>query len=267
MTARTAATRGPAGGTVGREAGLREAGFREAMVAEWIKFTSVRSHRFTLAAFGILSAGVSIAVGAANGAQWAHASHNGYDPTNQALAGLAIGQLAIGVLGALVITGEFSSGSIRSTLAAVPRRPRMLLAKAAVFWATALVACEVITWLVFFAGQVASGPAPHATLGQPGVARAILLTGAFLPLLGLFALGVGTLVRNSAGAIAIFVGFVFVVPLVLGPIHTSLSKYTPLNIEGSSVASTVGQPDISPWVGFGLMALYAAVVFAAGLVI
>lgn len=240
---------------------------RQAMVAEWIKLTSVRSHRVTLAAFAILSVGVSIAVKASNSSNWAHESHAGYDATNQALAGLAFGQLAVGVLGILVITGEYSSGSIRSTLAAVPRRSRMLAAKAAVFWAAALVACEAVTWLSFLAGNLASGRAPHASLGQPGVARAVLLTGVSLSLLGLFAMGIGTLVRNSAGAIAIFVGVLLVLPLVLSKIDHAASWYTPESILSSSVSSTVGPWTVGPGAGFGLLVLYTAVLLGAGLVV
>jgi ABC-2 type transport system permease protein len=165
-----------------------------------------------------------------------------------------------------VITGEYGSGSIRSTLAAVPNRTRMLAAKVAVFWAAALVVGEVVTWLSFIAGNLAAGPAPHAGLGQPGVTRAVLLTGVSLSLLGLFALGIGTLVRNSAGAIATFVGVLFVVPLVLGPIHHSLTWYTPESILSSSVSSTVGPWTVSPGEGIVLLVLYTAAVLAAGLV-
>ncbi|MGH9107311.1 MAG: ABC transporter permease [Acidimicrobiales bacterium] len=241
---------------------------RDAMASEWVKLTTVRSYRLVLAAFALVTVGIGVAVSAATGAGWHHASHHGFDPTNHALAGLAFGELAMGVLGVLTVTGEYSTGAIRSTLAAIPRRPVVLAAKAAVYGAVALVVGEVVTVATFLAGQAAMGAAPHANFGQPGVARAVLLSGAFLPLLGLFGLGLGAIVRNSAAGVGLFAALVLVLPPALYAISSHAVKYAPEDILSSSVASVVHQSDtLSPWVGFGLVAAYAAAAIVIGLVV
>ena len=106
----------------------------------------------------------------------------------------------MGIIGVLVMTSEYSSGMIRATLAAVPDRRLLLAAKAAVLGAAALAAGELLSFVTFLAGQaVLTSPAPHATLGQPGVLRAVLLAGAYLCLIGLIGLGIGAIIRHSAG--------------------------------------------------------------------
>jgi ABC-2 type transport system permease protein len=184
--------------------------FADIARSELTKFTSVRSGRWTLAAFAVLTLGLGVLVSHLTGAHYNRmdaADRALWDPTNQSLAGLAIGELALGILGVLVMSGEYGTGAIRSTLAAVPRRPLLLATKAAVFGAVALVVGEVVTFVTFLAGQAVMGP-HHTTLGQPGVLRAVVLSGAYLALIGLFGLGLGTIIRHSAGAIATFVGIV-----------------------------------------------------------
>ncbi len=138
-----------------------------------------------------------------------------FDPTNDAFLGLVLGQLLLGVLGVLAITTEFSSGMIRATFAAAPRRPLVLAAKAAVLGAVTLAAGEISAFAAFFAGQaMLKAPAPHATLGQPGVLRAVLMAGAYPALIALISLGIGAIIRHTAGAICALVGVVFVLPLL-----------------------------------------------------
>ena len=133
------------------------------------------------------------------------------DVTNNILAGVALGLLTVGVLGVMVMTGEYSSGMIRATLAAAPDRPRLLAAKAAVFGAVALAMGEVASFISFFAGGLALRHGLHApALSQPGVLRAVLLTGAGYCLVGLMGLGIGAAIRNSPAAIAVLVGGVYV---------------------------------------------------------
>src|SRR6266545_6433346 len=121
-----------------------------------------------------------------------------FDPTNNVLAGLALGQLLIGVLGVLVMTGEYSSGAIRATLAAIPNRPLVLAAKAAVFGAVALAVGEAAAFIAFFAGEAALPAAvPGPALGQPGVLRAVVLAGAGFCLIGLIGLGLGAIIRHT----------------------------------------------------------------------
>ena len=138
---------------------------------EWIKLRTLRSTWWTLA---ITTAG-AVAIAVAVGLNTKNAAG---DLTNNALAGMIPGLLFAGVLGVLVVTGEYTAGMIRATLAAIPRRPWVLAAKAAVFGAVALVLGEAATFLSFFAGGAALRHGIHLlTLSQPGVLRAVVLSG------------------------------------------------------------------------------------------
>jgi energy-coupling factor transporter ATP-binding protein EcfA2 len=138
------------------------------------------------------------------------ASRASFDPVNDSYTGLALGQLLFGALGVLAISTEFGSGLIRATFAAVPARPRVLAAKAAVLAAVTLAAGEICAFAAYAAGQVMlKSPAPHATLGQPGVLRAVLMAGAYPALIALTGLGFGALIRHTAGAICAVVGITF----------------------------------------------------------
>ena len=162
----------------------RHYGLRSAVRMEWLKLRSVRSTAWVMLAFTAGLIGLAILVlGRVQWATMSAADRASFDPVNQSFTGLTIGQLAVGVLGVLMITSEFSSGLIRATFAAVPRRPLLMAAKAAVLGAVTLVAGEV---LAFALGEaVLRAPAPHATLGQPGVLRAVLMAGAYPALIAL----------------------------------------------------------------------------------
>jgi ABC-2 type transport system permease protein len=246
-------------------------GFRSVAQMEWLKLRSVRSTWWTMLVF---AAGmISLAILVMAHQHWATmsaANRASFDPTNNSYAGLIIGQLAMGVLGVLVITSEFSSGMIRATFAASPRRPLVLAAKTAVFAAVALVAGEILAFAAFWAGQaVLHAPAPHATLGQPGVLRAVLMAGAYPALIGLIGLGLGALIRHTAGAISTVVGVLFALPLILIPLGTSVQnaaeQYMPMEIaENSLTAVKPVAHSLSPGLGFALLCLYAAAALAAG---
>jgi ABC-2 type transport system permease protein len=246
-------------------------GWRSAARMEWLKLRSVRSTAWILLVFAAGLIGIAILV--LSHAHWATMSPSdraSFDPTNAGFAGLVLGQLAFGVLGVLIITSEFSSGMIRATFAAVPRRPLLLAAKAGVLGAVTLVAGEVLAFVSFAVGEaVLRSPAPHASLGQPGVLRAVLMAGAYPALIALIGLGLGAVVRHTAGAISAVVGVLFVLPLILVPLGTSLQnsvgKFLPMVIAENSI--TAVKPDLdnlAPGVGFGLLCLYAIVALAAG---
>jgi ABC-2 type transport system permease protein len=240
------------------------------MRSEWTKLRSVRSIRWVLAAMvtGTLALGITDCLVEASG--WAHmaaASRARFDPANISLAGLAFAPLAIGIAGVLVMSGEYGSGLIRATLAAVPRRRLVLAAKAVVLATVALAVGEVTVLTAFLAGQaVLAGRAPHATLAQPGVLRAVALSGAYLALLALFGLGLGAVIRRSAGAIAAYAGLALVLPYVLLALPGNPARFAPETMLASSVAAVRPQPHYLPpgWEGFALMAAYAAVTLAAG---
>jgi ABC-2 type transport system permease protein len=232
---------------------------RQVVRAELSKLRSLRSTTWTLVATVVGS--LVITVLATNGIRGGQP--NSFDPTNQSLSGLALGSLAIGVLGVLAMTGEYSSGTIRSSLAATPRRPVLLGAKALVIGTVALVVGELLSFACFLIGQsIMSGHVPTATLGQPGVLRALVLTGAYLALLGLFGLGLGVIIRHTAGAIATFVGAIFLLPVLLQSLsaHGTPGRFAPEEMLSNSVAAVVRESgQLTPVVGFLLMVLYTAV--------
>ncbi len=239
-------------------------GFRSVTRMEFLKLRSVRSTAWIGLVFAAGMIGLAILV--------MRGQHNSpsFDPTNDSFAGLAIGQLAFAVLGALVITSEFSSGMIRATLAAVPRRPLLLAAKAAVLGAVTLAVGEVLAFGAFAVGElVLRSPAPHATLAQPGVLRAVLMAGVYPALIALTALGLGAVIRHTAGAISAVVGILFVLPLILLPLGTSIQnsvgQFMPMLIaENSLTAVKPVAHSLTPGVGLAMLCVYAAVALAAG---
>ena len=244
-------------------------GIRQVVRAEWFKLRSLRSTTWTLLATVVGSLAVTVL--ATNSVQHRHGVSMGFDPTNQSLTGLALGSLAIGVLGVLAITAEYSSGTIRSTLAATPRRPVLLGAKAIVIGLVSLVVGEVLTFACFAIGQgVLSGRAPTASLGDPGVLRALVLTGAYLALLGLFGLALGVIIRHTAGAIATYVGVIFLIPIFLQPLSSSGNpgRFAPEQMLANSVAAVVPQSgQVTAPLACLLMVAYCAVVLAAAMML
>jgi hypothetical protein len=242
----------------------RAYGLRDVAQMEWRKLRSVRSTWWTLAVFAAGMIGIAILVGLKAPA------HPGpdFDPVENGFAGLAIGQLALGTLGALALSTEFTSGSIRATFAAVPRRGLVLAAKAAVIAAVTLVAGEVLAFAAFAAGQATLPHGyVHATLGQPAVLRAVLMAGAYPALIALIGLGLAALIRHTAGAIAAVAGVVFVLPLALLPLgqHNAAMKFLPEMIAENSITAVKPVADsLSAGAGLGMLCLYAAVALAAG---
>jgi ABC-2 type transport system permease protein len=244
-------------------------GLRQVVRSEFTKIATLRSTLWTLLITALGTIAVTIlATHSAGGhdPQW----YQGFDPTSQALSGLALGTLAIGVFGILAVTGEYGSGTIRSSLAAAPRRPLLLVGKVLVVGAIAAVVGEVLTFASFFVGQAVlkGGGAPTATLGHSGVPQAVVLSGAFLALLGLLALGLGVIIRNTAGAMAAYVGVTFLLPLLLQHVAGTPSRYTPVGILANSVSAVVRQPgQVSAPVGLLLMILYCTVILGVGAVL
>ena len=235
-------------------------GWRHVARMEWIKLASLRSTWWTMALAVVAAAGIGGAVGAAT-------EDAGDDLTNNALSGIALGLLAMGVLGVLAITSEYTSGTVRATLAAAPNRSLLLAAKAAVFGGIALVTGEVASFVAFFAGN-ATLPADIAapTLGDPGVLRALLMAGAGYCLIGLLGLGLGAIVRHTPVAVGLLVGGVYVLAQFVGALADSTIGWVPVTIVGNSMTVTTapkeGMP--SPWAGLGVLSLYAALALGLG---
>ena len=237
--------------------------FQDAARMEWVKLRSLRSTWWTLAVTIAGAAAVAVAVGA-------NTENAAADLTNNALAGIALGLLLTGILGVLTATSEHTSGTIRSTLAAIPNRPLVVAAKAAVFGTVALAAGEAASFIAFFAGGAAlpariAGP----SLGQPAVLRAVVLGGAGYCLIGLLGVGFGAVVRHTPAAIAMLVGGVYVLAQLVAGLATWMMAWLPIAIVANSLSVTrpVGDGQLrflSPWAGLAVLGLYAAVSLAAG---
>jgi ABC-2 type transport system permease protein len=245
-----------------------QAGLAQAVRMEWIKLRSLRSTWWTLA----ITAAGTIAIGTAVGHDTVNPAS---DVTNNSLAGVVPGLLLAGALGVLTMTSEYSSGMIRATLAAVPRRPLVLAGKAVVLGGVALVAGEFASFASFFAGTAALRhgiPAP--TLGQPGVLRAVTACGLGYCLIGLLGLGLGAIIRHSAAALGVLAGGVYVAATFLADTARGLGAYTPIIIVGNSLSTVKPQscaghgspcPHIlSAGTGFAVLCLWAAVPLAVG---
>ena len=266
MTAITAVDRIPAdsrpGGNVTQSRVLR---------SEWIKLWSLRSTRWSLAA-GLLGLLLGIVVAIFDMSRWSTLpleTRVNYKSVDTALIGWHLSELAIGVLGVLVITGEYSTGMIRSTFMAVPRRLPVLWAKVLVFATVVLVLAFPMTFIGFFgASAVMAQHHVNPSLSTPGALRAVIAIPLFLTALAVFTVSLGALVRNTAGAIAIFAGIIFVLPGLVGVLSNSLKNsinpYLPSNAASAFFTATPDSADhlLHPWVGFAVFCAYAAILLA-----
>jgi|SRR5579862_4530188 ABC-2 type transport system permease protein len=239
--------------------------------SEFTKIKSVRSTYFTLAAMVVVSVGFGAL------ASWGAASHGphgpGFDPTAQSLFGLYISQLVIAVLGVLVISSEYSTKMIGTTLTAVPRRGLLIAAKAIVFGAVTLVTSLITCFASFFLGQaLMSSHHINTSISQPGVLRAVIGGALFLTVVGLLSFGLGLLVRHTAGAISIAVALLFVLSILVNALPQNwqihIDKWLPA-IAGMTIWTVKPQtgaiPYFAPWTGFAVLCGWAAVFIAAGM--
>jgi hypothetical protein len=247
--------------------------FQDVLHSEWTKTRSVPSTMWTL----ISAAALGVGIGALATGLQAHAylkdtaaDRATWDPTTASFAGLSLAQLAIGVLGVLVITSEYSTGAITSSLAAVPKRARLLAAKATVVVAMAFVAVELMAFAAFFIGQaLISGHAPTANVGQPGVLRALIGCGLYGALVVLLGFAFGAILRSTAGAITALVAVLFVLPGIAAALPSSaenaVEKYWPTQAGGQITAVVRGYDVLSPWAGLGVLIAFVAAVLAIAL--
>jgi len=255
----------------------RRVGFSHLLMAEWTKIRSVRSTLWTLVIFAVVSLGLTglitwLTIRALNSGQAGQGSDNGIaaDPVNFILGtGLGLGQLAICVLGVLVITSEYSSGTIRASLLATPRRYPMLIAKGLVFSALVFVIGEAVAFGSFFIGAAIVHSHFPVSLSQPNVTRAVIGSGLYLTVLGLFALAIGSLIRHTAGAITTVIGLVLVIFNLTGLLPSSwgahIHAYMP-TVAGLLVTQDKEQAGqlLSAWQGFGVFCAWTALLLIIG---
>jgi hypothetical protein len=249
-----------------------------ALRAEWTKLRSVRSSTWTVMAVVAVTVGVSAflaAVGSTNANEVGAPGDD--DVVVNGLRGVWLGQIAMVAFGAIAVTSEFATGTIRATFSAIPRRATAFGAKAAVVAAVALVVGSVASVLSFTIAQpllheggFAPPAYPHVSLADPSALRAVLGTGLFLTLLALFAMGVAAIVRHTAAAMTAAVGLVLV-PTVLmefftGRIRELLQQGAPA--AGLSIQITADKydvPPLGPWGGLAVTAAWALAALLVGL--
>jgi len=243
--------------------------------SEWTKLWSLRSTRWALLISVIAMAGLGIVISAVQMAHWTHMrprERASFNPVDVSLGGWHLAQLAIGVLGVLLITGEYSTGQIRSTFAAVPRRLPVLWAKAGVYAAITFVLMLASSFTAFLVSQpILRRHHVETTLSSPHVLRAVVGAALFLTVTGLFGLSLGALVRNTAGGIATFAGLMFVLPGITAILPNSwgnsIDPYLPLSAGTDILAIHPDSTSLAPWTGFLLFLGYAAVALAASAVL
>jgi ABC-2 type transport system permease protein len=255
----------------------RPAGFGHILLSEWTKIRSVRSTVWSLVIYVIITLGLSALLCwlTVHAVQTGRAPRRGSelmsDPASFILGtGLAFGQLAIAVLGVLVMTTEYSTGVIRASLLAVPKRLVVLVAKCVVFAALVFVVTEIVSFCSFFIGAAIVHPETVVSLSQPNVTRAVIGTGLYLTVLGLFALAIGGLVRHTAGAIAIVIGAVLVVGPILGLLDSygwgkHVHDWFP-TVAGGYIVTVHQASDqvLSPWQGFAVFCGWTVLLLAIG---
>ena len=246
---------------------------RRVRAAEWIKMRSLRSTTLTLLAAVLAMLALACPVGWATNAHWAEMRPQerlNFNPIDRSLAGVTLAQLAIGVLGVLLVTGEYATGMIRATFAAAPRRLPVIWAKAGPY---AVVTFALITVSAFIAFNL--GPhflAEHGTtLAAPHAWRAIAGVAGYLTLVGVLAVAFGFLIRSTAGGIATLFGLLLVLPgigqLLPSSWQPHLLPYLPSNA-GSSIYSTHTDPiALSPGAGLLVLCVWVIVALAAAAVL
>lgn len=241
--------------------------------SEWTKFHSVPSHVHGLLAGLVLMVvmGALTTNGVIEGYHGMAAEEKGtFDATYTSMhGGFLFAQVSMGALGVLMMTSEYATGTIRSSLTVVPRRGRLLAAKVGTVALITLAAGLVAGFAAFLLGQavIAAGDAPAATLSQPGVLRAVVGMGLIWALVGLMGVALGCLLRGTTGALTVLVTINLLIPIV-GPRLASdaagewLQKYWPITAGLRIIATVPDRELLSPWAGLALLAAVTAALLA-----
>jgi MFS family permease len=246
------------------------------VLSEWTKLHSLRSTRWSLLVAVILTIVLPVLFAAVTSSHWGHMSPRDRadrHPLDIALAGVNLSQLAIAVLGVLVITGEYSTGMIRASFTAVPKRLPVLWAKLGVYAVVTFLLMVPSVVIAFFGSQAILGRHHilQISFTHPGVTRAVIGGAVYLLLIGIFALAIGAMIRNTAGGIATFAAIFFVIPPLLNILPTSwnnaISPWLP-DAAGRSIFSlTHDAHSLAPWPGFALFCGYALAAVAAAAIL
>ncbi|MFB6814976.1 ABC transporter permease [Streptomyces sp. NPDC056347] len=243
------------------------------LTSEWTKIRTVSSTVWTLISAFVVTVAMSAALCALMNAQFRdlpEMERATFDPTLISFSGMTLGQLAMVVFGVLVVGTEYSSGMIRTSLAAVPRRGAFLFSKVAVAGVLALVVGVATSFVSFFLGQALLGE-HHTTIGAEHVLRAVIGGGLYMGLIGIFSMGVATMLRSSMLSLGILMPFFFLVSQILSvvPGAKKVAQYFP-DQAGSKIMQVVpeamgsGPAPYGPWGGFGILLAWVAAALVGG---
>ncbi|MEV0775858.1 ABC transporter permease subunit [Streptomyces sp. NPDC050433] len=241
--------------------------------SEWTKIRTVSSTIWTLAVAFLVTVAMGFALSLLLGSTFddlSQAERITFDPTFVSFSGMILGQLAMVVFGVLVVGSEYSSGMIRTSLAAVPQRGTFLFSKLLVAGALALVVGLITGFVSFFLGQAALGD-HGTTLGEPNVLRAVIGSGLYMGLIALFSMGVAAMLRSSMLSLGILMPFFFLVSQILAsvPKAKEVAKYFP-DQAGAKIMQVVpgalnsGKSPYTPWEGMGIMVLWVIAALLGG---
>jgi ABC-2 type transport system permease protein len=241
--------------------------FHRVLLSEWTKLRSVRSTAWSLGVGFLLTIAFPVIFAFVTSSHWGSMSpHDRADrhPLDIALAGVNVAQLAIAVLGVLLITAEYSTGSIRSTFTAVPKRLPVLWAKLLDYAVVSFVLMVPAVLVSFFATQaiLARHDILQISFTHGGVARSVIGGAVYVTLVGIFALAIGAIVRNTAGGIATFSGIFFVLPPLMNILplswNNAISQYLPSNAGRQLFALQHAAHTLTPVAGGLLFVGYCA---------
>ena len=243
------------------------------LLSEFTKFRSLRSTMWTLLAAVVLMIGLGALFSAVNASQY-HTfnalQRAAFNPVTTSLNGVMFAVVAFGVLGVLLMGGECSTGMIRSSLTAVPRRLPVLWGKLAVFAGSIFSVSLVASFISFFLGQaVLSSHHLGVSITAHDALRSVIGAALYVTVAGLIGVALGALLRNTAAGITTFAALFFVIPLLAtllpASISNHLAQYLPSNAGGVIWGGAAFVPNpLSPWTGFALLCGYAAILIGAG---
>jgi len=249
---------------------------RWAVGAEWVKLRSVRSTVIALLVTVIVCVGFAVLVALAALSRWDRFSPHDrleFHPATLSVSGVFFAQIVLGALGVLAMSAEYSTGTIRATLAATPQRLVAYLAKLATFGAVAL-AVTLITMTVSFLVAQAILARKHLGVGllDSPSPRIVVGSALFLVCVAMLGLGLATLLRHSAGAISALFCLILVLPLLSNFLpddwQSTMDKWLPLNAGMSVMRTQASEPNqFGPWTGLGVLAGYALISLAGGAVV
>ena len=242
--------------------------------SEFLKFRTVRATFIGLATLILLTIGLAVLITLVIKSNWSHRSaidRLAFDPVATSLVGVFFAQFAVGVLGARTITSEYASGAIRTTLAAVPRRVRLVFSKVIVLLVTFFIVSEIVVFSAFEIGQAIyrSGHLPSGSLTNSTDLRAVVMAGVYLTLLTLVGFGLGLILRTTSVTISVYVTLLLIIPIIVNFLPSSwqshTTRYLPSNLGQAMTSPTSTSSNLFSWGGATIMlTIYTAVIVGFG---